>query len=198
MNPKSVLILVIYMILVYTTVHAFTAVAYNEGDNFVGGDHQDLFDTGNNISGVITLPVDYDDLNRSETYDWFNATHGLSEEVFIWNWLDTGTYLVFADGTEISTGDFEKILAGTYDASDMEWWDAIGTFFNSVVNAFSYIIGFLTFNIVGSTLSDGSTVPALMMWLPALMVLGPWIMIIYWILPHAIKLIHAIAEIIPL
>jgi len=140
MKPKIIFIMVLYMILVYTTVHVFTTATC---DTFVvGGEHTNLLEKGNQGG----------DVDPDESVSAYQ---------------------------------------------NMSWLDSIGAFFGSIVDAFSYIIGLLTFNIVGSSLSDGSTVPAVLSFVPLLMVLPVWIAVIYWIAPYAIKAIQAIGNWIP-
>lgn len=91
-------------------------------------------------------------------------------------------------GTEVLIED-EQIDA--YE--DLSWIDSIGAFFGSVLDAFTYLIGFLTFGLIGAY----GIIPVFMQWLLLLMVLPVWIAIIYWLAPYVVKAISAIGNWIP-
>ena len=126
--------MVVYMILVYSCVYAFTITAYD--DFAIGGSHDDLLDSGSASSDI--------DPEGSES-----------------------------------------------------WMSSIGEFFGAIVDAFGYLWNLLSFNITNTELSDGTHLPPVMTWLPALMVLPVWLAVIYWLMPYAIKAMEAIGSWIP-
>lgn len=200
---NTVVLVLIYMLLVYTTVQAFTVSAYD--DFSVGGSRQDLFNKGDvDFQTSIITVQQQNNLTGSDAWDYLNSTYGLYQgENFLFNWLDTGWYHVWVDQNGIETTmlswKFDKFLAGTLDYSDNTFQESAGNVLGSIWNSISYVFGFLTFNIVGDMqLSDGSSIPWEMQWLPMLMVIIPWILITLWILPYIIDLLKAIGGLIPL
>lgn len=202
--PKTIVLMLIYMVLVYTTVNAFTISAYDYDSLSVGGSRTDLLEKGEmDLQTSIVTMQNEENLTGDAMWDKLNATYGASYGVvFVWNWLDTGWYYkwVDAEGTETLIIDWkmEKLLTGTLDYDDLSFQESAGNTLGAIWSGIGYVTGFLTFNIVGTTMSDGSTVPAMLQWLPLLMVLIPWIIIILWLLPYLIRFLQAIAELIPL
>lgn len=80
------------------------------------------------------------------------------------------------------------------------WWEQLVNFFSifvsmlgTVINVIVYTIGFMTFNVFGGqVLSDGSSLPIWLTWIPFMMVLPVHIAIVYWLAPYVIKLIKAV------
>ncbi len=103
------------------------------------------------------------------------------------------SYLYVGDVSNETLGDNETINA----YQNMTWIDSIGAFFGSIVDAFGYVIDFLTFSTFRTTIASATEIPTWLMWLPALMVLPVWIAVIYWIAPFAIKAMQAIGNWIP-
>lgn len=209
-SGKTIVIILIYMMLVYTTVHVFTNAT---ADNFVvGGSRSDLLETeefGDDPFQAALFWLFNDNLSHSEKWDHMNETFGpYRGKKYVFNWFDTGWYhcwgdewkdfsLFGNDGYMMKEDIFEKYLDGTLTASDISFQDNAGRILGTIWDAMGYVTGLLTFNIAGSTLSDGSTVPVTLSFVPFLMVLVPWVLITYWILPYAIEIVKAIGGLIP-
>lgn len=207
MNAKTIILLIIYMLLVYTTTHAFTIAS---ADHFVvGGDRDDLMKETDEVSpfnNMIVLINQNRNLTLSQRFDLMNDTYGTYKGVEWrqWGWLNLiprRHHIWINDAgmeTAVLLSDFDKYLAGTLTADDIGYLRGAAQVFESIWKGLGYVTGLLTFNIVGSaTLSDGSKIPPILQFIPLLMVLIPWLIITYWILPYAIKLLKAIGGLIP-
>jgi hypothetical protein len=196
------------MIAVYTTVHAFTTAT---AETFqVGGSHTDLLETddfSDDIFQQALVWLSSENMTTSQKWEYMNETYGDFQGVkLIGNWLDTGYYYCWGsywnnqfdhDCHCMIDWKFEKYLDGTLSASDVSFQESAGQVLGSVWDAMGYVTGLLTFNIAGSTLSDGSSIPVYLTFIPLFMVLIPWIMIILWIFPYAIEIVKAIGGLIP-
>lgn len=132
MKPKLVLIMIIYMVLLQTTVHAFTT-------------------TTNDFSVQTSVVPDK------------VREHGRSPK--------------YSSVQENSS-----------------WWDAVGSFFGSIVDAFGLIFNFFTFHVAVEKVEG---FPSWLNWLALFLVMPVYIAIIYWVAPYCIKAIQAIGNLIP-
>jgi hypothetical protein len=207
-NPRiaTIATVLIYMILVYTCVHAFTLTAYASDEFEIGGERQDLFETGENEldefnSGLVLL-CSNDSMTWSDRFDYLNNTYGAYIGLHLTaNWLDTGYYHVWRDENDIETKiidwKFDLYKAGKLGYDDISFQEGAGKVLGAIWNSIGRAIGLLTFNIGNPVLSNGEVLPYYVTWLPLMMVLIPWLFIIYWLLPYAIDLLKAIGGLIP-
>lgn len=194
------MIIVIYMILIYTTVHVFSENYDREG--FVaGGSRPGLLDKGDvdDFSFTVTS-LREENLTGSDACDWLNETYGtwLGKQYrfsvlpprFGWEYQFRDP--VSGEETWIQVHIMKKIKAGTLDYDDADWTDAVGNFFGAIWNGIGYLINLLTFNIINPV-----TLPTWLTWVPFIMVLPVWIMVFYWLFPYLIDIIKAIGNLTP-
>lgn len=201
-KPSLVVIMIIYMLLVYTTVHVFTIS--HESEFIVGGERSDLMETGEFGSDLIMIPESYGNMSMSDRWQYLNDTKG-GEPSLIWktplddiNPLSWGRYYIFPNGDEMRIGQVADFLDGNFDVGQADWRDRASQFFGLMLDAFNYLLSLLVFNINNPTFADGSQIPVTLTWFPMLMVLPIWVTIVYWLFPHVIEIIKAIGGLIPL
>jgi hypothetical protein len=202
LQPKTIVLLIIYMTLVYTTVGIFTSNTIAER----GLDTAFATEKQIEPATIGGLPINLSGKNSSEIFAWLNATHDEYKEYAVLGWFTSLNpwdwnhkyYHIWNDGYRLTDTEFEKILSGSIIDTDVEWWEAIYSFFDTIGQAIGYFFSLLIFNVHNVTLEDGSYLPFYLTWIPLFMVLPVWITVTYMLFPYLIKLLHAIAEVIPL
>lgn len=210
MRAKTVIILIVYMILVYTSVHVYTAAS----TEFVPGGSQAslLNDTTPDSQGVNSIMFhNYSSTSRAYRFSVLNTTYGEYQGFKHrfpggnWNpmnWVATMRHEWLNDAGEyhhMTDLEFLEYVNGNYTGPARNWWEQVMSFFGTVWDGFGYAINLLFFNIANDNLvmTDGSTLPSYLTWLPMIMVLPVWIIVTYGLLPYAIRMINAIGNLIP-
>lgn len=194
--------MVIYLISLYTIVGVFSGSADNSFN--IGGEHDNLLDTGDFDQSMFEkmIYVSDDNMTSSEKWEYMNNTYGDYQGLLpTFNWLDTGWYHVWRDsnGYEEKMIDWkwDKWMNDELDADDVSFQESAGNVLSSIWDGLGYVGGLLIMDNIITTMSDGSEIPDFLVFVPVLMVLIPWIFIILWIFPYAIKLLRAIGGLIP-
>ena len=194
--------MVIYLISLYTIVGVFSGSADNDFN--IGGEHDNLLDTGDFDQSIFEkmIYVSDDNMTTSQKWEYMNNTYGDYQGLLpTFNWLDTGWYHVWRDsnGYEEKMIDWkwDKWMNDELDADDVSFQESAGNVLSSIWDGLGYVGGLLIMDNIITTMSDGSEIPDFLVFVPVLMVLIPWIFIILWIFPYAIKLLRAIGGLIP-
>lgn len=219
LTPKALFVLIIYMTSVYTAYYVF-----EEGVFVAGGDTTDILEPGESAKWQQMISMASSGENVSSRFAFMNNTYGTYRGTWnIWWGIPPGLYHAWGEDDN-TAGDpkwyftsnkwmlnstFYKYLAGNYTTDDVPWHTQAGHALGSVWKSLGYGFGLLTFNVADSgpdfsdseVTGDGQMVsegiPNWLSWFLLLMVLGPWIAIIYWLLPYIIDLIKAIGNLIP-
>lgn len=204
-KTKTIVIMLIYMILVYTLVNVFVIGAYSYEEFTLGGSHQELFEKKElGWQEQVVEIINTENLTGSDMFDWCNETFGTYLGKF-WHFylpLDSGWYHVWSNNnneeTVISEWKFEKMLLGTLTYNDISWQEQFGNLLGNIWNGLGYVMGLLSFDLAGTHFSDNIEIPPVLSAICVLAVIIPWIFITIWLLPLFIQILKAIAEAIPL
>ncbi len=217
MSPKGIILMVFYMIIIYTVFHTFTAAARTDGFSMGGTDtEKDILQKGyevdtyeatlENISEGDTIKQRFDAANVS--FGWYQ---GKKFHLSIWVpvfemdhlWLKNTSSGRTQKWMQESEFD-DTIIRGVSTNVSVGFFAQVDRALGTIWNAFGYLFDLITFNVASSGPTfdsvDGQMIddplPGFLTWIPLLLVLIPWILIIYWLFPIFIKLVNAIGSVI--